>query len=443
MDTGASNINKKATRFRISHLLQSRYCQHRIKNCHRSGRSFAQFFAETSARQEKNITLGIIRVDSVEIYQQGSNGRFAELCPDGYVYNVEVETYGTYIANGIAVHNCHHATAKTWRNVIDAYPNAYVVGLTATPARLGGQGLGDVFDSLVIGPTAKELIQQGHLAPYRYFAPPQVADLSGIKIKLGDYDNAELAIRMDKPAIIGDAISHYQRLAAGKRAIVYCASVDHSKNTAAAFQAVGIPSMHIDGTTPAGTRRQAIADFKTGNIRILSNVDLVGEGLDVPGCEAVVLLRPTASLTLYLQQSMRGMRPDKENPGKCCVILDHVGNAMTHGLPDEPREWSLEGIKKRSRDTVATIGARVCMGCYAVIKPKPVCEYCGYVFNMTPRQLAEEAGELVQFTAIEKKNARMQVGMARTIADLKEIAAARNYKPGWIWQMARLKGIKK
>lgn len=342
----------------------------------------------------------------------------------------------------IIIDEAHHATARTWRNLIDAFPNAYIVGLTATPARLGGQGLGDIFDSLVIGPTAKELIQAGHLAPYKYYAPPIVADFKNVKIKLGDYDQKEISIIMDKPAIIGDAIQHYQRLANGKRAIVYCASREHSRNVVDAFRAVGINALHIDGETPSSDREQAVNDFKQGRLQIISNVDLFGEGLDCPGCEAVILLRPTQSLTLFIQQSMRGMRPDKNNPFKTCIILDHVGNAFRHGLPDQDREWSLEGVKKRKKSEESMVNIRQCFQCYSVHGPADICPYCGYVYPVTVRQLEEQAGELRELTDFEKKTNRMEVGRARTAEEIERIAKERNYKPGWVWYQKKLKGFK-
>ena len=336
----------------------------------------------------------------------------------------------------------HHCTAKTWRNVIDAFPDAYVVGLTATPARLGGQGLGDVFESLVMGPAASELIKRGFLAPYKYYAPPVMADLENIRIKAGDFDGKEIEIRVDKPKVIGDAIDHYQRLAAGKQAIVYCASVVHSQNTAAAFNAAGIRAEHVDGSTPKAEREQTVAEFKAGKITVLTNVDLFGEGVDVPSMEAVILLRPTQSLTLYIQQSMRGMRPDKNNIFKEAIILDHVGNVRRHGLPDAPREWSLDGATKRRKGATGGVGVRVCPNCYMCHAPAARCPYCGYEYKLTARQLAEEAGELAEYVAEEKKNARMTVGRARTIADLEAIARERNYKPAWVRIQAKIKNIR-
>lgn len=344
----------------------------------------------------------------------------------------------------IIVDEAHHVLANTWRRILDRFPDAYVVGFTATPARLSGAGLGDVFQSMVMGPDAGDLIRQGYLTPYRYFAPTTI-DTEGIKIKMGEFDGDEIEIRVNKPKVIGDAVSHYLRLAAGKQAIVYCASILHSQNTAAAFQAAGVAAKHIDGKTPAQEREQAMLDFRAGRITVLTNMDLFGEGVDCPAMEAVILLRPTASLTVYIQQSMRGMRPDKNNPFKEAVILDHVGNVHRHGLPDAPREWSLDGIKKRTR-AGGGVGVRTCTQCYMCHSPAPVCPYCGYVYQMTPRQLAEEAGELKEFdareAARESLRKRITLNECKTIADLQEFARNNGYAPGWVRIRARLKGIR-
>jgi superfamily II DNA or RNA helicase len=273
-----------------------------------------------------------------------------------------------------------------------------------------------------------------------------VADLNNIKIKLGDFDSEEIEIRVNKPAVIGDAVDHYVRLANGKQAIAYCASISHSQNTAAAFNAAGITAKHIDGTTPKAEREQAVMDFREGKITVLTNVDLFGEGLDCPGVEVVILLRPTQSLTLYIQQSMRGMRPDKTNPFKTAIILDHVGNVFHHGLPDTPREWSLDGVIKRRQAGETAIGIRTCPHCYLCHSPAPVCPYCSYEYQMTARQLAEEAGELKEFDAEvarkEKLRKIISLNECKTIADLKEFAKANGYKPGWVWHRAKIKNIR-
>ncbi len=334
----------------------------------------------------------------------------------------------------------HHATAGSWRKVMAMYPEAWVVGLTATPARLGGQGLGDVFETLVIGPDPEDLIKRGYLAPYKYYAPPVQADLTNLDIRAGDYQLEQIAYQMDRPQVIGDAVEHYQRLANGKQAVAYCASIAHSQHTAEAFQLVGINALHVDGKTPDKERDRIMNDFKDGKIKILCNVDLISEGFDVPSMEAVILLRPTASLTLFIQQAMRPMRP---GINKTAIILDHVGNVLKHGLPDAYREWELHPKRKKKRGTSqGDISIRQCPQCYGVHKPADRCLWCGFVYQVKPREIEQVKGELKEFNPEEKKARRMAIGQAKTLEDLRGIAAQRGYKPGWVWYQAQSKGIR-
>ena len=376
----------------------------------------------------------------------GVNGTTNDLIQIASVQTVARRLDKLKIPDLVILDECHHATASTWKKCLEYWSDAYVVGLTATPARLNGQGLGDVFESMVIGPTARELIQQGHLTDYKYYAPPVVADLNNIKITMGDFDGGEIEIRVNKPTVIGDAIQHYIRLCAGKQAIAYCASVAHSQNTADAFNLQGITAKHIDGTTPASERDKAIEDFRAGRITILCNMDLIGEGFDVPTMEVVILLRPTQSLTLYIQQSMRGMRPDRNNIFKTAIILDHVGNVFRHGLPDADRRWSLEGVAKRKKAETGGVGVRQCLGCYLCHSPAPVCPYCGYEYQMTARQLASENGELAEYDAKmaeqEKRKKNIELNSCKTILDLKNYAKTMGYSAGWVYIRAKLKNIK-
>lgn len=343
----------------------------------------------------------------------------------------------------IILDEAHHAKASTWRNLLAYYPDAYVIGLTATPERMGGQGLGDIFDSMIIGPTVKELISWGNLSPYKYYAPPVAADFSDLKVKYGDYVQSEVALKMDKSEIIGDLIDQYKKLAPGARAVCYCASVAHSQHTADMFRLAGIPALHIDGTTHDLSRKAAIREFKAGTIKILCNVDLISEGFDVPAMEAVILARPTQSLTLYIQQSMRAMRFDEDNPGKVAVIIDHVGNVYRHGLPDEDREWSLEGRKKKKTGTARMeIPLKVCPKCYGAHEPARICKLCGYVYPAAvvsdPKQ---RDGELAEIVELEKKKLRQEIGRARDVITLEQIAMARGYKPTWVAKQCEIKNI--
>jgi DNA repair protein RadD len=340
----------------------------------------------------------------------------------------------------IILDEAHHATASTWRKLLEIYPDAFVIGLTATPARMGGQGLGDIFDSLIMGPSVKELIAWGKLSPFRYYSPPVAADFSDLHVKYGDYVQSEVALCMDKSEIIGDLIAQYRKLAPGARAVCYCASIEHSQHTADMFRLAGIPAIHIDGDTKDIVRKAAINDFKVDKIKILCNVDLISEGFDVPAMEAVILARPTQSLTLHIQQAMRAMRTDKNNPDKVAIIIDHVGNAYRHGLPDEDREWSLESKKKKtiSRE----ISLKICSKCFGAHRPQPVCPYCGHVYQVAEKSEPEErAGELTEILEIQKKEKRMEVGRARNVVTLEQIAMQRGYSPRWVKKQCEIKNI--
>ena len=218
----------------------------------------------------------------------------------------------------------------------------FLIGMTATPCRLDGKPLKEIYSSMVLGITTAELIDVGFLAKYKYYAPA-VADLSSLKRKGKDYDKTQASELLSKPAIYGDVIKHWKKYANNLQTIVYCSSIKHSQKTAEAFNDAGFYAVHFDGETPTEKRRQIVADFKAGKIKILCNVDLIGEGFDVPDCWCCVLLRPTASTGLYIQQAGRALRPQ---PGKTAIILDHVGNYTRHGLPDDNRFWSLtENVK--------------------------------------------------------------------------------------------------
>ena len=342
----------------------------------------------------------------------------------------------------IILDECHHATAKSWLSVLNFFEHSRVVGLTATPARLNGSGLGEVFDSLVVCCSPQELINQGFLAPYKYYAPPMMADLSGIKTIRGDFDQGELSCRLDKVAIIGDAIEHYKELASNTKAICYCTGKNHSQHTAYLFNKAGINAVHVDATTPKAEREKAMQDFREGKIKILCNCDLFGEGVDVPSMETVILLRPTKSLTLYIQQSMRGMRIDKNNPNKKAIVLDHVGNVLRFGLPDMERKWSLNPKKTKRNTTSQEVKIMVCKKCFSVYPPSKCCPYCGAINEVTPREeIKQVSGRLKEFTKEELKQRRIEVGMTNTLEGLEEIARIRNYKKGWVYVQAKLKGL--
>lgn len=318
---------------------------------------------------------------------------------------------------------CHHLAAGTWSEIFQAYPNAAHIGLTATPERLDGVGLGGWFKQLVIGPSVEELIADGWLSRFKLYSPPG-PDLSAVHILAGDYNRKELASVMDGSAVMGDVLKHYRKLAAGKRMVLFAWSIESSIAIAARFRDAGVPAEHVDGTATNIERDGAMDRFRRGETLVLTNVDLFGEGLDVPAIEAVALLRPTQSLSLYLQQVGRALRPAS---GKdYAVILDHAGNALRFGLPDDPRAWSLQsGRRKRVGDNAAPI--RQCPQCYAVMPAaRPTCIECGFKFAVISREIDEVAGELREIEA--RRDRKIEQGRAETIDDLIAIGRIRGYK---------------
>ena len=341
----------------------------------------------------------------------------------------------------IILDECAHAVANTWRKVIEHFPNSLVIGFTATPARLSGDGLGVIFQALALGPSVKELVEMGNLAPFDYYSPPVVADFADLKVKYGDYQASDVALKMDKSEIIGDVIATYRRLADGKSAICYCASCEHAEHVAKEFNHAGIPAAYIDGTTPDSVRKMAVEQFRTGVVKILTNVDLVSEGFDVPNMEAVILLRPTQSTALFIQQSMRAMRADPENPDKRAIIIDHVGNVYRHGLPDEDREWSLEGKMKKREPSEIKI--RQCPKCYYAHLPAPQCPKCGFTYEIqAPAPIVQTKGELLQIKDLERKSQKREIGQARTREALEKIAITRGYSLRWVDRILSVRGQK-
>jgi DNA repair protein RadD len=327
----------------------------------------------------------------------------------------------------IIIDEAHHATAGQWARILDHWPDAYRLGVTATPCRLDGCGLRGTFDTMVLGPSVADLIFTGYLSPARIYAPPMVADLQGIRSRGGDYANDQAAAAMDRPTVTGDAISHYQRLAAGQQAIAFCCNVAHAVSVCDAFKTAGIGAELLLGNTP--DREQVVADFAAHRIRVLVTVDVVSEGFDVPAASCAILLRPTQSLGLYLQQVGRVLRPA---PGKeHAVILDHVGNVNWHGFPDDPRDWSLDDRMRRSKGTPAP-SVRTCPECFAAFKPQPQCPVCGaQCVPIKSRVIRELAGELQEMK--RRTQQRQQQGQARTLKELIHLGQARGMKNpvGW------------
>jgi superfamily II DNA or RNA helicase len=336
----------------------------------------------------------------------------------------------------LIVDEAHHSVAAGWAKVINHFKarGTKVLGLSATPIRLDGRGLGEHYDYMVKGPSVRWLIDNKFLCDYEAYVPSSI-DLSGVHTRMGDFVKAEAEEVVDKPTITGDAIREYSAKAPGKRAVVFCISIAHSEHVCAQFNAAGIRAAHIDGTTPKDERKRILAAFRRGEILVLTSVDIFGEGFDLPAVEVAILLRPTQSLSLHLQQIGRALRmlAGKDR----ALILDHVGNLMRLGLPDSDFDWSLDGKKKRAKKPgeEPSVFVKQCESCYSVFWPPPQCPRCGHVHETQAREIEHVEGELQKITPEMRKAISMakkrEVGMAQSLEDLERIGKVRGYKDGW------------
>ena len=334
----------------------------------------------------------------------------------------------------------HHALAASYRKIYDHFHDVLRLGFTATPIRLNGSGLGDVNDILIEGVDAKWLIENGYLSPYKYYAP-KLIDTEKLKLNsLREFSSTSIDAAMNESKIYGDAIRHYKRLADREQAIAYCHSVEASKQVAHEFQQEGINAVHLDAKTPKQERAEIIQKFRDREIQVLTNVDLIGEGFDVPDCSTVIMLRPTQSLSLYIQQAMRGMR---YRPGKTSIIIDHVDNVSRHGLPDMEREWSLEG-KKKSEIGPVEVPIKECTNCFAVFPPtEKECPMCGHV----PEVKEQKDYEVDESAVLEEVDEEAIVlnfkepEECKSMKELYDLAKARGYKPGWAYFQGKALGF--
>ena len=294
----------------------------------------------------------------------------------------------------LIVDEAHHTTAGTWAKVIQHFHAAKLLGVTATPIRSDGRGLGEHYQAMVQGPTAQQLTDDGFLAAAKVLAPPGF-DSTGLRKRMGDFDPKEAEQRVG--TIMGDCLGHYRKHLPGQTAIAFCCSVAHAEAVADLFQRNGIAAASIDGTMDASTRRELLQDLGTGKLKVLTSCALIGEGVDVISVGGCILLRPTASVALHLQMIGRCLRPQ---PGKRAVVLDHVGNTLRLGHHLEPRDWSLDGVARRDREQAPSV--KVCPTCFATsASTVQVCRECGHVFApQGRRELQQVDGELQELNAI-------------------------------------------
>lgn len=334
----------------------------------------------------------------------------------------------------------HHGLASSYKKIYEYFSDVKRLGFTATPIRLNGSGLGDVNDVLIEGPSVKWLIENNRLAPYEYYAPKLINTDILKKASTGDFTKKSMDNAIEK-RIYGDVVKHYKQLADNEQAIAYCHSIEASKHTADVFNQAGYKSAHIDAKTPKEERSKIIELFRRKEIKILCNVDLIGEGFDVPDCTTVIMLRPTKSLSLYIQQSMRGMRY-QEN--KKSIIIDHVGNVATFGLPDMDREWSLSSKKKTNTDS--DLALIECKECFMVFEKNESreCPHCGWVQPIEVRESELDVDEEAELVKVGESKIILDFKKpsdCKSMAELHEFAKSKGYKPGWVFHQAKILGF--
>lgn len=316
----------------------------------------------------------------------------------------------------------HHLLRKNkWGRAQEMFINARGLGVTATPIRADGAGLGrargsGIMDTMIEGPTMRELIDAGWLTDYRIFAPASDIDLEAVPLSAsGDFSPLKLADAVHKSQIVGDVVQHYLRIAKGKLGVTFAVDVAAAADIAEAFRAAGVPAEVVSAKTPDVVRASILRKFRNREILQLVNVDLFGEGFDLPAIEVVCMARPTQSYSLFAQQFGRALRPME---GKtCAIVIDHVGNTIRHGLPDAMRVWSLDSRDKAPKNTKPVLPIRTCPGCTSAYEAyRLACPYCDFRPVPASRSSPEAvAGDLYELSKEALAQLRGQIDAPVTL----------------------------
>ena len=341
----------------------------------------------------------------------------------------------------IIVDEAHHSNAGTWKTILDYYSEVYTLGVTATPIRTDGQGLGDIFQDMVLGPYPADLVKMGNLVMPDYYTFKNLKGLENVKLdKHGEYNKNELDKLIEQSGLVGDAVKEYTKLAPGEPAIYSCISIAESKKLAEKFRDAGYAAEAVHGELKDEEIERIFKGLADKTINVVTFCDLISEGTDIPAVAVVGLCRPTMSMALYLQIVGRGLRPceGKEK----CIILDHVGNIGRHKHPLMPRDWSLEGMKKKRKkkkqDEEKEDEYYFCESCYFVYeKTEECCPKCGLVNEKKKRELKIVQGVAVKDTTtleelLNRKEQRKQLSDCKTFEDLWQYKIYKGYQDFWV-----------
>ena len=358
----------------------------------------------------------------------------------------------------ILVDEAHHALAKSYQRILNKFSKAIVLLFTATPHRTGRMQLDQIADDIIVGQSIHELTDKGFLAPFRYFQPP--GDFNSKLLKrssTGDFTNESMQEAMSTK-IFGHIVKQYKRIASGMQAVVYTYSIDSAIKIAAEFNSEGISAVEVDGTTSKEKRDLAVRKFREQEIKILVNVNLFTEGVDLPNVDCVIMARPTASLALYLQFSMRCLNP---RPGKTAIIIDHANNFKSFGYPDDDRDWkqAIKSGRQKSKTLLKDPGLSIvtCDYCFAVVKASEVkdgkCPICGKPIKVHEAKPISDV-DLVEATRERKARIKQiiqdqvmtnivdkPVSELKSLSELQAYARLHGYKSGWAWYQAKRKGL--
>lgn len=357
----------------------------------------------------------------------------------------------------ILVDEAHHVLAKSYQRILNKFPNAIVLLFTATPIRTGKRQLDEIADDIIVGQSISKLTKKGFLAPFDYYSIDDIDTQKLKKSSTGDYTNASMDEAVSRK-IYGHIVSNYQRLAKNKQAVVYTYSVESAKRIADAFNKTHISAVEVDGTTEDKIRDKYVKQFRDKKIKVLVNVNLFTEGVDLPDVDCVIMARPTKSLALYLQFSMRCLNP-REN--KKAIIIDHVANWKTFGLPDSDRDWKQAIIttdknKRKSNNNEPIFAITQCDFCFAVVKASEVknskCPICGNPIKVhTAVQQTDDELKLINdrkrlineilADKVMQNVANKSVKELHTMKELQAYAKLHKYKRGWVFYQAKMKGL--
>jgi len=330
----------------------------------------------------------------------------------------------------LLIDEAHLGVTRARAALLDHWPDARRVGMTATPARRDGRALGVFYDDLIEAATPAALVASGHLVPARYFSVSE-PDLSRVRTVAGEYHAKDLDHAVNRAELIGDVVAHWLAHAPLRRSVVFATSIAHSVALATEFRAHGVAAEHVDASTPQDERAATFDRFRAGGTQVLTNCFLASYGFDLPELACVVMARPTKSLTLYLQMLGRGLRRAE---GKAdCLVLDHAGNVHRHGFATDDRAWTLAGdfalVPPEKRTGERGEGRNLtCPECRCVFTGSRTCPECGYYFAPRGRIVETLDGELVEI------GAALEGGEQERLAfylELRGYAAERGYRPGW------------